>query len=151
MLSSGRRLSPRFTAAGGEAKCHQGQDVPSAAFARQPRDEHQSPLHASSQGAGLDSTCLEREVKLFSSLYSLTHVYLLSGAQRKGRGQQRSISMDLEKGLLLAAPSARGLDCKRWKAPAERWFGFRAAVVILVAAAREQHANLSLYFINDSS
>lgn len=39
------------------------------------------------------------------------------------------------RGMLFAAPSARGLDGNCWKAPAGRWFGFRAAVVILVAAA----------------
>lgn len=39
------------------------------------------------------------------------------------------------RGPLFAAPSARGLDCKCRRAPAERWFGFRAAVVISVAAA----------------
>lgn len=53
--------------------------------------------------------------------------------------------------LRFAAPSARGWDCKCQKAPAERWFGFRAAVVISAAATSEKHANLSLYYVSDLS
>lgn len=36
--------------------------------------------------------------------------------------------------LSFAALTEKGWDCKCQKAPAERWFGFRAAVVISAAA-----------------
>lgn len=42
------------------------------------------------------------------------------------------------------------MACKCWKAPAERWFGFRAAVGILVAATQEKHPELAPCSVTDS-
>lgn len=50
---------------------------------------------------------------------SCMHIYAEEPSERaRVSGDVRSY----RRGLLPAAPSARGLDCKCWKAPDERWF-----------------------------